>query len=96
MNKIVNLKPIFDNIVVKQTKAKEQTESGFYIPESSQKKPNVYEVIEVGPTCKSGVVQGDFVVLPKNIQVCTDIEINDEIVAIVKEENVIAIIDIEL
>ena len=65
MSKIVNLKPVFNNIIVEQVKAQEKTESGFFMPESSQKKPNVYLVKEVGPECKSGVKAGDFVVLPK-------------------------------
>ena len=95
MSKIVNLKPIFDSLVVEQLQSKKQTESGIIIPESSQKKPNVYKVTAVGPTCKSGIREGDYVVLPKNIQVTTDIEVNGNMVAVVKEENVIAIVNVE-
>lgn len=95
MSKIVNLKPVFNNIIVEQVKAQEKTESGFFMPESSQKKPNVYLVKEVGPECKSGVKAGDFVVLPKNIQVCTDIEVNGNIVSVVEEKHIIAIVNVE-
>lgn len=95
MSKIVNLKPVFNNIIVEQVKAQEKTESGFYMPESSQKKPNVYLVKEIGPECKSGVKAGDFVVLPKNIQVCTDIEINGNVVSVVEEKHIIAIVSVE-
>ena len=95
MSKIVKLNPIFDSLVVEQVQAKTKTESGIIIPESSQKKPNVHKVVSVGPTCKSGIKEGDYVVLPKNIQVTTDIEVNGNMVAVVKEENVIAIVNVE-
>ena len=95
MSKIVKLNPIFESLVVEQLETKKQTESGIIIPESSQKKQNVYKVVAVGPTCKSGIKENDFVVLPKSIQVTTDIEVNGKMVAIVKEENIIAIVNIE-
>ena len=95
MSKIVDLKPVFNNIIVEQVKAQEKTDSGFYMPESSQKKPNVYLVKEVGPECKSGVKVGDFVVLPKNIQVCTDIEVNGDVVSVAEEKHIIAIVNVE-
>lgn len=95
MNKILKLNPIFDSLVIEQLESKKQTESGIIIPESSQKKPNVYKVIAIGPTCKSGVKENDYIVLPKNIQVTTDIEVNGKMVAIVKEESIIAIVNIE-
>ena len=92
MSKIVKLKPVFDNIVVEQVKAQERTESGFYMPESSQKKPNVYKVLEVGEQCKSGIKPGDYCILPKHIQTTTDIEVEGKVVAVVKEENIIALV----
>ena len=95
MSKIAKLNPIFDSLVVEQLESKKQTESGIIIPESSQKKQNVYKVVAVGPTCKSGIREGNFIVLPKNIQVTTDIEVNGKMVAVVKEESVIAIVNIE-
>lgn len=95
MSKIVNLKPIFDSLVVEQLQSKKQTESGIIIPESSQKKPNVYKVLEVGEQCKSGIKPGDYCILPKHIQTTTDIEVEGKVVAVVKEENIIAIVNIE-
>ena len=40
------------------------------------------------------VKEGDYVVA-KNIQVTTDIEVNGNMVAVVKEENIIAIVNVE-
>ena len=95
MSKIVNLKPIFDSLVVEQLQSKKQTESGIIIPESSQKKPNVYKVLAKGDSCKSKVEVGNYIILPKHIQTTTDIEVEGKVVAVVKEENIIAIVDIK-
>jgi len=35
----MNLKPLFDNVVVKPAKAEEQTKSGLVIPDSAKEKP---------------------------------------------------------
>ncbi len=44
----MNLKPLFDNIVVKPAKAEEQTKSGLFIPDTAQEKPKKGEVVAVG------------------------------------------------
>ncbi len=44
----MNMKPLFDNIVVKPAKAEEQTKSGLFIPDSAQEKPKKGEIIAVG------------------------------------------------
>lgn len=95
MSKIVNLKPIFDCLVVETMETKKTTESGIIIPESSQQKSNIAKVVNVGPTCKSGIKEGDFVVLPKNLQITTEVEVNGVLKHIIKEENVIAIVNIK-
>lgn len=44
----MNLKPLFDNVVVKPAKAEEQTKSGLVIPDSAKEKPQRGEVMAVG------------------------------------------------
>lgn len=44
----MNLKPLFDNVVVKPAKAEEQTKSGLFIPDTAQEKPKQGEVVAVG------------------------------------------------
>ncbi len=44
----MNLKPLFDNVVVKPSKAQEQTKSGLVIPDSAKEKPTKGEVVAVG------------------------------------------------
>ena len=52
----MKLKPLADRVVLKQNAAEERTSSGIFLTASAQEKPEVYEVVEVGP---GGVVDGN-------------------------------------
>lgn len=64
--------PTFDRVLVKRLKASQKTASGIYIPEKNLTKPNVANVIAVGPgyTAQGGhfvkptVAVGDRVLIP--------------------------------
>jgi chaperonin GroES len=44
----MELKPLGDNVVVKQAEAEQTTKSGFIIPDSAQEKPQKGTVVAVG------------------------------------------------
>jgi len=44
----MKLKPLGDNVVVKQAEAEEQTKSGLFIPDSAKEKPQKGTVVAVG------------------------------------------------
>ena len=52
----MKLKPLADRVVLKQNAAEERTSSGIYLAAAAQEKPEVYEVVEVGP---GGMVDGN-------------------------------------
>jgi chaperonin GroES len=52
----MKLKPLADRVVLKQNAAEEKTASGILLTSGSQEKPEIYEVIEVGP---GGLVDGN-------------------------------------
>ena len=52
----MKLKPLADKIVLVQRAAEEKTQSGIFLTASAQEKPEIYEVVEVGP---GGVVDGN-------------------------------------
>lgn len=52
----MKLKPLADRVVLKQNEAEERTSSGIFLTASAQEKPEVYEVVEVGP---GGLVDGN-------------------------------------
>ena len=56
----MKLKPLADRVVLKQNAAEERTSSGIFLTASAQEKPEVYEVVEVGP---GGMVDGNEVVM---------------------------------
>lgn len=56
----MKLKPLADRVVLKQNEAEERTSSGIFLTASAQEKPEVYEVVEVGP---GGLVEGNEVVM---------------------------------
>ena len=44
-----------DRVVLKQNEAEERTSSGIFLAASAQEKPEIYQVVEVGP---GGMVDG--------------------------------------
>jgi chaperonin GroES len=44
----LNIKPLFDNILVKPLKAEEKTTGGIYLPESAKEKPQIGEAMAIG------------------------------------------------
>ena len=51
----MKLKPLADRVVLRQNAAEERTSSGIFLTASAQEKPEIYEVVEVGP---GGMVEG--------------------------------------
>ena len=52
----MKLRPLADRVVLKQNEAEERTSSGIFLAASAQEKPEIYQVVEVGP---GGVVNGN-------------------------------------
>ncbi len=52
----MNIKPLFDHVVVKMVEAEETTKSGIILASASQEKPQVAEIVAVGP---GGIVDGN-------------------------------------
>ncbi len=51
----MNIKPLADRVVIKMVEAEETTKSGIVLPGSAKEKPQIAEVVAVGP---GGVVDG--------------------------------------
>lgn len=46
--KIMKIKPLFDNVLIKPLEAEQQTESGILLPDTAKEKPQMGEVMAVG------------------------------------------------
>ena len=53
---IMNIKPLLDRVVVKMVEAEETTKSGIILAGNAKEKPQVAEIVAVGP---GGVVDGN-------------------------------------
>ena len=93
------IKPLQDRVVVKMTEAEETTKSGIILTGSAKEKPEVAEVIAVGP---GGVVDGKEVVMqvkPGDKVIYskysgTEVKLDeDENLIIVKQSDILAIIE---
>ena len=51
----MNIKPLFDKVVVESVQTEEKTKSGFILPSSAQEKAQTARVVAVGP---GGMVDG--------------------------------------
>ena len=56
----MKIKPLADRVVIKMVEAEETTKSGIILTGAAKEKPQVAEVIEVGP---GGIVDGKEVVM---------------------------------
>ena len=94
----MKLVPLGDRVVLKQLIAEETTKSGIVIPGQSQEKPQQAEVIAVGP---GGTVDGKEVVMNVSVgqtviyskYAGTTVEIDDEEYIIVKQDDILAIVE---
>jgi chaperonin GroES len=93
----MKLVPLGDRVVIKQLVAEETTKSGIVIPGQNKEKPQQAEVIAVGPggmvegkEVKMEVKVGDKVIYSKYSG--TEVKIDDEEVIIVKQSDILAII----
>lgn len=90
------LKPLNDRVVLKMTEAEEKTASGIILSSGSKEKPQIAEVVEVGPgglvdgkEIKMVVKKGDKVVINKYAG--TEVKYQGEDYIIVKQEDILAI-----
>ena len=66
----MKLKPMADNVLLKQYEAPETTFSGIVLATATKEKPAIYEVVSAGPGTKDvemTVKAGDRVVVAKNV-----------------------------
>ncbi len=93
----MNLKPLGDRVVLQQLVAEETTKSGIVLPGQGKEKPQQAQVIAVGP---GGVVDGKEVKMEVAVgnQVIyskyagTEVNLEDEEYIIVKQSDILAII----
>ena len=94
----MKLKPLADRIVLVPRAAEEKTQSGIFLTASAQEKPEIYEVVEVGPggvvdgnEVKMEVAVGDKVLVGKYSG--SKIKLDDVDYTIVRQSDILAIVE---
>ncbi|MCU0502639.1 MAG: co-chaperone GroES [Anaerolineae bacterium] len=95
----VKLKPLADRVVVEPTEQEEKTASGIILPETAKEKPQKGVIIAAGPgrfgeedeRIPMDVKVGDKVLYAKYAG--TEIKINDKKLLILKESDILAIVE---
>ena len=89
----MKLKPMADNVLLKQHEAQETTVSGIILATSNKEKPLIYEIVSVGPGTKEvtmTVEPGQKVVVGKFVG--TDVTIDKIDYKFVKQEEILAVV----
>ncbi|MCR5592673.1 MAG: co-chaperone GroES [Saccharofermentans sp.] len=94
----MTIKPLGDKVVIKKLKAEETTKSGIILASAAQEKPQVAEIIAVGP---GGVIDGNEVKMEVTVgqkviirdYAGTTVKIDGEEVIIVRQEDILAVVE---
>lgn len=94
----MKLKPLADRVIIKMVEAEETTKSGIILTGAAKEKPEMAEVIEVGP---GGMVDGKEIVMTvkKGDKVITskyagtEVKLDGEEYTIVRQGDILAIVE---
>ena len=94
----MTLRPLADRVIIKRLAAEETTKSGIILASAAQEKPQMYEVIAVGP---GGIVNGEKVEMTISVgdkvitgkYTGTEVKIDGEELTIVCQSDILAIVE---
>ena len=89
----MKLKPMADNVLLKQSEAQETTVSGIILATTNKEKPAIYEVVAVGPGTKDvtmAVAVGDKVVVSQFVG--SDMKLDGQDYKFVKHDDILAVV----
>ena len=94
----MKLKPLADRVIIKMVEAEETTKGGIILTAAAKEKPEIAEVLAVGP---GGMVEGKEVVMTVKVgdkvitskYAGTQVKIDGEELTIVKQNDILAIVE---
>ena len=94
----MNIKPLADRVVIKLVEAEEKTQGGIFLTANAQEKPQIAEVVAVGPggmidgnQVEMIVKAGDRVLISKYAG--TEIKVDGEKYTILRQNEILAIVE---
>ncbi len=94
----MTIKPLADKVVVKKLQAEEKTASGIILSSGAQEKPQVAEIIAVGP---GGIVDGNEIKMDVKVgqkviirdYAGTNVKLEGEEYIVVRQDDIVAIVE---
>ncbi len=94
----MTIKPLLDKVLIKAVEAEETTKSGIVLTSSAQEKPQISQVVAVGP---GGIVDGNEIVMTIKVgdkvitakYTGTEIKIDGTEYTIVKQSDILAVVE---
>ena len=94
----MTIKPLGDRVVIKNVEAEETTKTGIVLPGTAKEKPQVAEVIAVGP---GGMVDGKEVTMTVKVgdkviyskYAGTEVKLDGQEVIIVRQNDILAVVE---
>ncbi len=94
----MTIKPLLDRVVLKQAEVEETTKSGLIIASAAQEKPQVAEVVAVGP---GGIVDGKEIVMQVKVgdkviigkYAGTEVKLDKDEYTIVRQADILAVVE---
>lgn len=94
----MNIKPLFDRVVIKMVEAEETTKSGIILAGNAKEKPQVAEIVAVGP---GGVVEGKEITMQVKVgdrvliskYAGTEVKLDGQEYTILRQNDILAIVD---
>lgn len=94
----MTVKPLGDKVVIKKLQAEETTKSGIVLTSSAQEKPQIAEIIAVGP---GGMVDGIKIDMEVKVgqkvivrdYAGTTVKIDGEEIIVVRQDDILAIVE---
>ena len=91
---MTGIKPLADRVVIKKLEAEERTQGGLILTRTAKEKPQVAEVVAVGPGTKDVTMElkvGDKVVFSKYGG--TEIKYQGEEYTIMRQDDILAVVE---
>ncbi len=94
----MKLKPLADRVVIKSLEVEKTTKSGIVLTTSAQEKPQMAEVVAVGP---GGVVEGKDITMYVNVgdkviyskYAGTEVKLDGEDYIVVRQNDILAVVE---
>ena len=94
----MKVKPLFDRVVIKNVETEEVTKGGIVLPGSAKEKPQMAEVLAVGP---GGMVDGKEVAMQVKVgqkviyskYAGTEVKLDDQELILVRQSDILAVVE---